>query len=51
MKTVAWILSQFRSLGPYLAIELILPGGSIMALLLWAYRHRRTTPEAAVHIA
>ena len=25
-------------LGPYLAIELILPGGSLIALLLWLYR-------------
>jgi hypothetical protein len=24
--------------GPYLAIELILPGGSLVALLLWLYR-------------
>ena len=30
-------------LGPYLAIELILPGGSVLALLLWLYRrnHRK----------
>lgn len=30
-----------RSLGPYVAIELILPGGTIIALALWAYRQRR----------
>jgi hypothetical protein len=35
-----WIVEQFRTLGPYFAIELILPGGSLLALLLWAYRHR-----------
>jgi len=29
-----------RSLGPYVAIELILPGGSIIAVALWTYRHR-----------
>ncbi len=40
MTTVAWILRKVRSFGPYLAIELILPGGSIVALALWAYRHR-----------
>ena len=40
MRAVERILRQFRSLGPYLAIELILPGGSIVALLLWTCRHR-----------
>jgi hypothetical protein len=48
MRVVAWLLGQLRSLGPYLAIELILPGGSIVALLLWAYRHRHAVrPSAA----
>ena len=40
MRAVEQIFRQFRSLGPYLVIELILPGGSIVALLLWIYRHR-----------
>jgi hypothetical protein len=46
MKTVEWILRQLRSLSPYLAVELLLPGGSIVALLLWTYR-RRTANRAA----
>jgi hypothetical protein len=29
-----------RSVGPYAAIELLLPGGSMLALLYWWYRHR-----------
>jgi hypothetical protein len=29
-----------RSVGPYAAIELLLPGGSMVALLYWWYRHR-----------
>jgi hypothetical protein len=29
-----------RNVGPYAAIELLLPGGSILALLYWGYRHR-----------
>ena len=29
-----------RGLGPYAAIELILPGGTLIALAYWAYRHR-----------
>ena len=37
---VQWIVEQFRTLGPYFAVELILPGGSLLALLLWLYRHR-----------
>jgi hypothetical protein len=37
---IEWSVAQLRSLGPYLAVELILPGGSLLALLLWLYRHR-----------
>jgi hypothetical protein len=36
VRVARWV----RSLGPYLAIELILPGGSIIAVALWTYRHR-----------
>ena len=38
---VARVRHWMRSLGPYVAIELILPGGTIIALALWAYRQRR----------
>ena len=35
-------LAGLRELGPYAAIELVLPGGSLLALLLWLYRrHKR----------
>ena len=27
-----------RAAGPYLAIELLLPGGSVIALVIWLYR-------------
>jgi hypothetical protein len=37
---IEWIVVQVRALGPYLAVELILPGGSLLALLLWLYRRR-----------
>ena len=40
---VGWV----RSLGPYAAIELILPGGSIIAVALWTYRHRRALRRSA----
>ena len=31
-----------KALGPYAAIELLLPGGSLIALLLWFARRHRT---------
>lgn len=31
------LIAAGRSFGPYLAIELLLPGGSLVALLLWLY--------------
>jgi len=35
-------LEGVRQFGPYAAIELIVPGGSVIAVLLWLYRrHRR----------
>ncbi len=34
----AAVLSRLRGLAPYAAIELVLPGGSLLALLLWLYR-------------
>ncbi|HEX8783106.1 MAG TPA: hypothetical protein VF764_07040 [Steroidobacteraceae bacterium] len=32
------VMAAGRTFGPYLAIELLLPGGSLIALLLWLYR-------------
>jgi hypothetical protein len=37
----AAVIVRFRALAPYALIELVLPGGSVMALLLWLYRRRR----------
>jgi hypothetical protein len=34
------LLVLLRNFGPYAAIELLLPGGSIVALVYWWYRHR-----------
>jgi hypothetical protein len=33
--------AKLRTIAPYALIELILPGGSVMALLLWLYRRQR----------
>lgn len=47
------VLVLVRSLGPYAAIELLLPGGSMLALLYWWYRQRvsrtRDIPDCRVH--
>ena len=32
------LLAAGRTFGPYLAIELVMPGGSLLALLLWLSR-------------
>jgi hypothetical protein len=35
------VIARLRDLAPYAAIELVLPGGSVIALLLWLYRRQR----------
>jgi hypothetical protein len=35
------VIGKLRELAPYAAIELVLPGGSLMALLLWIYRRQK----------
>jgi hypothetical protein len=37
---LAVLPQSFRALGPYLLVELVLPGGSLLALLLWLYNHK-----------
>jgi hypothetical protein len=34
------LLNTARSATPYLLIEVLLPGGTMIALILWAMRHR-----------
>ena len=43
----AAVLALLRELGPYAAIEIVLPGGSLLALLLWFYRRRFSAASAA----
>jgi hypothetical protein len=38
---IARLATLVRSFGPYAAIELLLPGGSLIALSLWIFRHRQ----------
>ena len=44
-KLTQWLMqgvAGVRELGPYAAMELLLPGGSVLAVLLWLYRrHER----------
>ncbi len=40
---INWVIrlaGAARALGPYAAIELLLPGGSLIALSVWVFRHR-----------
>ena len=39
--TVTRVQHWMRALGPYVAIELLLPGGTLIALALWTYRRLR----------
>jgi hypothetical protein len=46
---VTAVVGKLRDLAPYAAMELILPGGSLMAVLLWLYRRQRKAKEFATH--
>jgi hypothetical protein len=38
----AAVIVRLKALAPYALIEIVLPGGSVMALLLWLYRRRKS---------
>ena len=44
------IAGTFYRLGPYALLELLLPGGSLIALSLWLWRRSRNRP-AKVRVA
>ena len=49
----AWAVLGFarlKDLAPYALIELLLPGGSVVALTLWFYRRRRRVPALAASL-
>lgn len=46
-RSVAALTGRMRELGPYVAIALIVPGGTLIALGMWAVRHRA---RAARHL-
>jgi hypothetical protein len=37
----AVVVAKLREFAPYAALELVMPGGSLMALGLWLYRRQR----------
>jgi hypothetical protein len=41
------VVAKLRDLAPYAVIELVLPGGSMVALLLWLYRRQKRLPVVA----
>ena len=46
-KLLTWatpVIAMLKELAPYAALELLLPGGSLMALTLWFYRRRKRAP-------
>jgi hypothetical protein len=42
------IVAGLKTFGPYAAIELLLPGGSLMALGLWFFQRRLHRKGSAV---
>lgn len=47
---IAKIIACIRRAGPYLAIELILPGGSLIALILWIAKNRSSLKHRLARI-
>ena len=41
------LAAAMRELGPWAALALILPGGSLIALAAWAFRHRVSVTPAS----
>jgi hypothetical protein len=45
----AAVVAKLREFAPYAAMELVLPGGSLMALGLWLYRRQRRAALLPTH--
>ena len=41
LRSVGMIWESARRVGPYLMLEILLPGGTLLALLLFLYRRRQ----------
>jgi len=40
------LFSRLQHLGPYLLVELVLPGGTLVALSMYVYQHKRPALKA-----
>ncbi|HEX2827626.1 MAG TPA: hypothetical protein VHP37_14840 [Burkholderiales bacterium] len=40
------VFEAFRTMGPYVALELFVPGGTLLSILLWYARKRRALAAA-----
>jgi len=40
------LFSRVQHLGPYLLVELVLPGGTLVALFMYVYQHKRPALKA-----
>jgi hypothetical protein len=47
MTSARRVFAKLRQLAPYALIELLLPGGTLLALGLWLYRRRKVRLAAA----
>lgn len=47
---IATIIAGIRRVGPYVAIELVLPGGSLIALTLWLLSNRSSLRQSLARI-
>ena len=45
----AAVVAKLREFAPYAALELVMPGGSLIALGLWLYRRQRRAALFAAH--
>ena len=43
-----WIRKHVYNLGPYVLVELLLPGGTLLALLLWFSQYRRKAAQSSI---
>ena len=47
-RSLEWLGRLAQKLGPYLMVEILLPGGTLLALLLFLYRRRSTRLASVV---
>ena len=41
------LVAKLKEIAPYAALELVMPGGSVMALLLWLCRLQKKSADCA----